>query len=128
MENRKKVHVWLKHHPECIKFVETLTSHLDEETREEVFHHLARYWIWGGYPKDDRHCQSTAESKNIASHLIYYIQFIEGQRRELPDDEIIPVTRKYTRCFELTQKKCRRRKSDPLSIPEEYAFLGEFVD
>lgn len=84
MKNRKTIHNWLKFQPECLKFIETLANHLDEETREQVLQLLADYWRWGGYPKDEPYCQSSEDGKYIATHLIYYIEFIEGQRTELP--------------------------------------------
>lgn len=126
-ENRKTIHNWLKFQPECIKFIETLAKHLDEETREQIFQLLADYWRWGGYPGEDRHNQYSAEAKYIATHLIYYIQFIGGQRTQLPNHEHIPVTNHYLRCFAITHGKTRRRKSDPLVIPKEYDFLEGLV-
>lgn len=84
MKNRKTIRNWLKFQPECLKFIETLAHHLDEETREQVFQLLADYWRWDYYPEDDLHIQSSPEAEYIATHLIYYIEFIEGQRTELP--------------------------------------------
>lgn len=52
------------------------------------------------------------------------LKFIET----LAKHEHIPITIRYLRCFALTQRKCRKRKSDPLTIPEEYSFLGEIVE
>lgn len=128
MNNRKIIRIWLRFLPECLKFIETLTKHLNEETREQIFQLLADYWRLGCYPKDNHRVMGSPEAKNIAAHLIYYTEFIEGQRIELPKHEHIPITSRYLRCFDITQRKCRKRKSDPLTIPEEYSFLGEIVE
>lgn len=126
-QNRSTIHDWLKFYPECIKFIETLAKSFTKDTREQVFQLLADHWRWDGNPQDELFNPSSAEVKYIAAHLIYYIEFIKGQRTHLPNREHIPVTYQYLRCYALTHSKCRRKKRDPITTPEQYSFLGEIV-
>ena len=84
MNNLKTIHDWLKFQPECLKIIESFDTLLTEETREQVYQLLADYWRWGAYPKDELTNKSSPEVKNITTHLIYYIQFIMGERTKLP--------------------------------------------
>ena len=61
--------------------------------------------------------------RTIATHLVYYFQFIKQQRSVLPESARIPTTNLYLKCYAITHGERRRRKSDPLIIPEEYKFL-----
>lgn len=117
------VHDWLKYHPECIKFLETLMQQFDDETRQQIYYLIAEYWRWDIYPEEHHFIQIPEDVKHIATHLIYYFQFIKGQRHALPKDAAIPVTNIYLKCYAITHNERRRRKSDPPTIPEEYSFL-----
>ena len=121
--NRNQIHDWLQFQPECIMFIETLAKTWDDETLEEIFQLVADYWRWGGYPNDGLFSDASEESKHIASHIIYYCQFIKGNRHALPKSEQIPVTIKYLKTYNRTHGKHRRRKNTPFIIPAEYDFL-----
>ena len=84
MNNKKSIHSWLNTNPECLKIIESFATLLNEETREQVYQLLADYWRWGAYPKDELTNKSSPEVKYITTHLIYYIQFIMGERTKLP--------------------------------------------
>lgn len=121
--NRNQIHDWLRYQPVCIKFIETLAKTWDDETLEEVFQLIADYWRWGGYPHDNLFTDASEEAKHIATHLIYYCQFVKGQRHDLPKWEEIPVTGKYLKCYAIAHGERRRKKSDPFLFPDEYWFL-----
>lgn len=83
------VHDWLKYQPECIKFLETLMQQFDERTRQQLYYLIAEFWRWDIYPYENNFIEIPADIKHIATHLIYYFQFIKGRRHALPRNATI---------------------------------------
>lgn len=122
-EDRLMVHDWLKYHPSCIKFLETLMQQFDDLTCQQLYFLIAEYWRWDIYPEEHHFCEISDDVKHIATHLIYYFQFIKSQRHKLPEAAEIPVTNLYLKCYAITHGERSPRKSDPSTIPDQYRFL-----
>ena len=73
---RQLAHRWLQFHPERIQFLENIVSNLSDKCREEVYHALASYDIWGGYPDA---CDYTPFAVAIATDLINYFNYCSGR-------------------------------------------------
>lgn len=69
------VYRWLKCYPERIQFLEGIVNNLSDRCREEVYHALATYDIWGGYPSG---CDYSPFAVAIATDLIRYFNYCDG--------------------------------------------------
>lgn len=67
-------HHWLKFYPEYIQFLEDIVSNLSDRCREEVYHALASYDIWGDYPDGSDYSPFAVA---IATDLIRYFDYCD---------------------------------------------------